>query len=322
MPDDPVPAPAPKRTRSTRRTHPAFDAASLYEYPQHLKDAMGDLPGAPGVYIFHGQADDLPLYIGKSVHLRNRVLSHLRTEDEARMLRQTQRIEHIRTAGEIGALLLESQLIKQKQPLFNQKLRRNRQLCAWRASWVTPVRQTTQVTYVSEHDNGRNLQLDIVHANSLNFATTANLFGLFASRHAAKEALITLADDHRLCHGALGLEKLVAGKPCFRHMVKRCAGVCCGKETRGAHDQRLMSALIQMQVVCWPYEAAIALVETCPLDDNFVQYHVVRNWCYLGSAPDLASARQLDTVAAGFDADGYKILCKPILQGVIKVVVL
>lgn len=272
---------------------------------------MGDLPGAPGVYIFHGQSGDLPLYIGKSVHLRNRVLSHLRTEDEARMLRQTQRIEHIRTAGEIGALLLESQLIKQKQPLFNQKLRRNRQLCAW---------QVTQ--RAEDEDDHAAIQLDIVHANTLNFATTANLFGLFASRHAAKEALISLADEHRLCHGALGLEKLVAGKPCFRHMVKRCAGVCCGQETRDAHDQRLMTALTQMQVVCWPYESAIALVETCPLDDTFVQYHVVRNWCYLGSALDLAQARQLDAVAAGFDADGYKILCKPILQGVVKVVVL
>ena len=208
MSDDSVPAPTQKRTRSSRRTHPAFDAASQYEYPQHLKDAMGDLPGAPGVYIFHGQTGDLPLYIGKSVHLRNRVLSHLRTEDEARMLRQTQRIEHIRTAGEIGALLLESQLIKQKQPLFNQKLRRNRQLCAW---------QATQ--RAEDEDDHAAILLDIVHANTLNFATTANLFGLFASRHAAKEALISLADEHRLCHGALGLEKLVAGKPCFRHMV-------------------------------------------------------------------------------------------------------
>ena len=98
--------------------------------------------------------------------------------------------------------------------------------------------------------------------------------------------------------------------------------MCCGQETLAAHNERLMTALTRMQVVCWPYESAIALVETCPLDDSFVQYHVVRNWHYLGSAPDVAGARQLDAVAAGFDADGYKILCKPILQGAVKVVVL
>ena len=276
---------------------------SDHPYP-HLKDIIADLPGAPGVYIFHGQAGDLPLYIGKSIHLRNRVLSHLRTADEARMLRQTQRIEHIRTAGETGALLLESQLIKQRQPLFNQKLRRNRQLCAWQAT------------------AGPGVQLTLVQANTLNFGITPHLFGLFASRHAAREALFSLADEHGLCHGALGLEKLVAGKACFRHMVKRCVGVCCAQETRAAHDERLMAALARMQVVCWPYPGAIALVETCPLDAGFVQYHVVRNWCYLGSAPNLAQARLLDTVAAGFDADGYKILCKPILQGQVAVVAL
>ena len=49
---------------------------------------------------------------------------------------------------------------------------------------------------------------------------------------------------------------------------------------------------------------------------------MARNWCYLGSAPNLAQARRLDRVAAAFDADGYKILCKPLLQGAATVVVL
>jgi excinuclease Cho len=42
---------------------------------------------------------------------------------------------------------------------------------------------------------------------------------------------------------------------------------------------------------------------------------VVRNWCYLGSAANVAQARALDVMAAGFDADGYKILCRPVLSG-------
>ncbi len=63
-------------------------------------------------YIFHAAEGTLPLYIGKSVNLRARLLSHMRNPDEARMLRQAARISHIRTAGEIGALLLEAQLIK------------------------------------------------------------------------------------------------------------------------------------------------------------------------------------------------------------------
>ncbi|MCB5392478.1 hypothetical protein LIP47_17190, partial [Eggerthella lenta] len=69
----------------------------------------------------------MPLYIGKSINIRSRVLSHLRTQDEAAMLRQSRRISWICTAGEIGALLLEARLIKEQQPLFNKRLRRNRQ---------------------------------------------------------------------------------------------------------------------------------------------------------------------------------------------------
>jgi excinuclease Cho len=42
---------------------------------------------------------------------------------------------------------------------------------------------------------------------------------------------------------------------------------------------------------------------------------VVRNWCYLGSASHVDEARQLSRVAAGFDADGYRILVRPLLSG-------
>ena len=287
---------APDRAHTRRQA--GSDAGTTGQtdgYP-HLRLAVADLPDAPGVYLFQGQPGDLPLYIGKSIHLRSRVLAHLRAPDEARMLQQTRRIEHIRTAGELGALLLESALIKQQQPLYNRKLRRNRQLCAWQ---VVP---------------GSPLRLQLAAAQTVNFATTPQLYGLFASRHAATEALQALADRHGLCLSVLGLEKGVPGKACFRHMVKRCAGACCGHTSQAAHDARTLAALADMQLVCWPFAGAVALQEVCPLDPQFVQYHVVRNWCYLGSAPNLAQARQLDTVAAGFDADGYKIVCKPILQ--------
>lgn len=107
-----------------------FEAAAIYEYPEHLRPWLEALPKLPGVYQFHGDSDTMPLYIGKSVNLRSRVLSHLRTPEEAAMLRQSRRITWQRTAGELGALLLEARLIKEQQPLFNKRLRRNKQLCA------------------------------------------------------------------------------------------------------------------------------------------------------------------------------------------------
>lgn len=248
------------------------------------------------MYIFHAAEGTLPLYIGKSVNLRARLLSHMRNADEARMLRQAARISHIRTAGEIGALLLEAQLIKQQQPLYNQKLRRNRQLCALRLHEGVP---------------------EVVYSRDMNFAMEPDLYGLYGSRTSALQGLRELADMHKLCYGALGLEKLAKGRACFRAMLNHCNGVCCGRESQADHEQRLLSALETLRVATWPYPGAIGLQER---SDDMQQIHVVRNWCYLGSADTHQQARKLAKVAAGFDADGYKILCRPILTGTARIV--
>ena len=271
---------------------PALKPAAAFEYPGHLRDGLGDLPDAPGVYTFHGQAGDIPLYIGKSIHLRSRVLAHLRNPAEANLLRQTTRISHIRCAGEIGALLLEAQMIKQQQPLLNRLLRRTRQLCSLRLTGERP---------------------EVVAARDIDFASAPDLYGLYASERAALQALRDLADANRLCYAALGLEKPVAGRACFRAMLRQCAGVCRGDESPADHRQRLFTSLEGLRVLCWPHPGAVGLVERWGKEAR--QIHVVRNWCYLGSASRLPQARKLGRVAAGFDADGYKILCRPLLGG-------
>jgi excinuclease Cho len=292
----PTTMPLPRRRRDD------FEESRIYEYPQHLRAAIEDAPTGPGVYTFHGQEGDLPLYIGKSINIRARLLSHLRIPDEARMLRQTQRISHIRTAGEIGALLLEAQMIKAQHPLFNQKLRRNKQLCSLRLTDGVP---------------------EVVYSKDIDFATQPDLYGLFASRHAALDALRAIADQNKLCYSPLGLEKLPPGKACFRAAIRQCAGVCRGDESPQAHRDRLFTSLLALHVECWPHPGAVGLVER---DEHLTQIHVVRHWCYLGSASTLAQARQLSQeasqVAEGFDADGYKILCKPVLTGSVEIVAL
>ena len=91
------------------RHHKDLEDSQLYTYPHHLRAAVENAPTSAGIYVFHGERDDLPLYIGKSVNIRARLLSHLRTPAEARLLRQTRRITYTCTAGEIGAVLLEAQ---------------------------------------------------------------------------------------------------------------------------------------------------------------------------------------------------------------------
>jgi excinuclease Cho len=230
------------------------------------------------------------------------LLSHLRAPDEARMLRQTQRISHIRTAGEIGALLLEAQMIKAQHPVFNQKLRRKQELCSLHMRGEVP---------------------QVVDARDIDFASQPDLYGLYASRHAALDALRAIADQNMLCYGLLGLEKLAPGKACFRATIRQCAGVCRGDESPEVHRERLLSSLQALRVACWPYPGAVGLVER---DAELMQIHVVQHWCYLGSATTLAGARQLRQeschVAAHFDADSYKILCRPVLTGGVEILTL
>ena len=285
-----------RRTSRFRLDDPDLDPSAIYAYPEHLRQAIDDLPAAPGVYVFHGDEADLPLYIGKSVNLRHRVLSHLRNVEEARMLRQTKRISYLRTAGEIGALLLEASMIKRLYPLFNQKLRRTRQMCSVRLREGRP---------------------EVVYSKDINFATEPGLYGLFGSRHAALEHLRSIADAQRLCLGLLGLERVARGRACFRAMVNRCAGACRGDESREEHQMRLEAALAQTQIVCWPYPGAVGLVERF---EDMSQVHVIQNWCYLGSADTLEAARLLERQAPGFDSDGYKILCRPLLSGTAQIV--
>jgi excinuclease Cho len=279
-----------------RRRRTDFEHSASAEDLQHLRAAIEGVPQAAGVYTFHGEAGDLPLYIGKSVNLRSRLLSHLRNADEARMLRQTRRISHTRTAGEMGALLLEAQLIKQLKPLFNQKLRESRQCCSWQLIGPKP---------------------ELVYSNDLDFAVAPQLYGLFGSRQAGLQALRDMADQHRLCYGALGLEKLAAGKACFRAAIRQCAGVCRGDETPEQHHQRLLDGLQPWGIEPWPWGGAIAVIER---DEELTQVHALNRWSYLGSAATLQEARALQGQPAAFDADVYKILLRPLLSGSAQIV--
>lgn len=288
----------PEFTVARRQSVPRleFEAAAVYEYPEHLRPFLESLPSVPGVYLFHSESDTLPLYIGKSVNIRSRVLSHLRTPEEAAMLRQSRRISWIGTAGEIGALLLEARLIKEQQPLFNKRLRRNRQLCALTL---------------------RGGKVDVVYSRDVDFSHAPDLFGLFANRRAALAALQSLADEQRLCYGRLGLEPLSRGRACFRAALKRCAGVCCNKESPQEHDARLQASLEKLRVICWPWKNAIALRESRA---QMTQYHVINNWLWLGAVDTLEDAATLVQTPAGFDHDGYKILCKPLVAGTCEII--
>ncbi len=258
--------------------------------------SLSALPNAVGIYIFRGEGT-LPLYIGKSLDIRSRVMAHLRADDEAAMWSQARRVDFIETAGEIGALLLEARLIKQLSPLFNIRLRRLRNLCSVRLNQGMGA-----------------LSPEVVSARQVEFGQTDGLYGVFSSVHAAKLKLRDLADQNRLCLGLLGLEK-VGARGCFGLQLKTCLGACVGREERAAHDRRLFSALQGLKVHTWPFEQAVDLVEA---RGAWQQRHRVDRWRHLGSWCSL-SDRFEPLQQPGFDLDTYKILVRPVMLNLVRI---
>ena len=268
--------------------------ATGYRYPDHIDRASLDaLPRHPGVYLFIGH-DGFPVYIGKSVCVRSRVLSHLRTPEEAAMLRDTARVEFRRTAGDIGALLLESRLIKEMQPSYNALLRMVRD------TYALALDESSMTARVCRSG----------------WQQGARAFGLFGSRASAEEGLRALARRHGLCPALLGLEGQIRGRGCFSRQLGRCRGACIGTETAEAHGERLRAALTGLQEAVWPYAGAVGIVER---GAQLKQVHVVDRWAYLGSL----EGRQRRLKATGqplVDVDTYKILAAPLLGGSFEIV--
>ncbi|MEK9689927.1 MAG: exonuclease domain-containing protein [Burkholderiaceae bacterium] len=269
---------------------------SQSSWPSHLDaDALDEMPDTPGVYIFYGEKR-FTLYVGKSKHLRQRVLSHFSGDHahgkELSLSMQVRQIEWHETPGEIGALLLEAYLVKQLAPSHNVRLRRNKSLCAWRFSTET------------------NAPPSLVWTQDLDAGAQDDLYGLFTSQRHAQTWLTTLAETHQLCKGRLGLEKVKPKQPCFGRQLRQCKGVCVGEEAPNLHDLRLLAAMVDRKVATWPFAGPVGFVERSK-DKTQTAIHVVDRWCYLGTATQEGEcADLLETARPQFDPDIYKILRK------------
>jgi DNA polymerase-3 subunit epsilon len=260
--------------------------------PTYLDASLAeDLPPGHGVYLFYGE-NSLPLYIGKSVNLRKRVLSHFAADHQAAkemaLSQQVRRVEWRETHGELGSLLLESSLVKQLLPIHNRRLRRSSEFCLWR---------------LIELADG-SLRPEAVRSIDLGPGVPEGLYGLFRSEPAARRALHDLADEHSLCHGQLGLQRCAPGHPCFARQLGRCFGVCTGAETVAAHNRRLLDALAAHQLARWPHAGPVGVREGPEL-------HVLDQWCHLGTARCESEVFDLlDNTRPTLDLDIYLILRK------------
>lgn len=92
-----------------------------------VREKVKNLPATSGVYLMKDKAGGV-LYVGKAISLKKRVQSYFRPSRGAvsktdLLVKEIADIDHIPTASEAEALILEAGLIKQYHPKYNVELR-------------------------------------------------------------------------------------------------------------------------------------------------------------------------------------------------------
>ncbi|HET9112749.1 MAG TPA: exonuclease domain-containing protein [Burkholderiales bacterium] len=289
----------------------AFAAQELLQAPPSLPggieaELVERLPETPGVYLFFGE-NSLPLYIGKSINIRQRVLAHFSGDHAAakamRISQEIRHIEWIETAGEFGALLLESRLIKERQPVYNRRLRRQNELYSWRIADTAEIRPAVA----------------LARGDDIRPEALGELFGVFRSRRQALEALRLIADRHRLCPQALGLESGTG--PCFAYQLKRCDGVCAGKQSTTIHYLKFRQAMMAHRLKAWPYSGRIGIQEHNTLNDKSV-IHIFEHWVHLATVDSGSDLEEMAYAKSEpvFDLDTYRLLVKELCRPDVKII--
>lgn len=264
--------------------------------PSNLSEEdLEKIPEAPGAYTFYGDENTI-LYIGKSINLRERVMSHFSNDHlsstDMKISRQIKSIEATETAGELGALLLESTLIKKNQPLFNRLLRDARKMLV-----LLKTKDKNGYSTVSQ-DTLDNVEIDRI----------SDVLGIFKSNKQAKEFLYTVAKEYKLCPKILGLDK--SSKYCFYYHLGQCLGACAKLEFNLKYNLRFDEAFYKSKIKQWNFDTPILIKEK----GNKEEVHIVDKWCYLGSIKNEADTLKEIIHEYRFDIDTYKILARYILN--------
>lgn len=258
--------------------------------PAHLNnDILKNISDDYGVYLIYGD-NDLPLYIGKSKQVKTRLLSHfgqdVHNSKEMSLSQQAKKIDVIPCSGELDALLTESAQIKQRQPILNRRLRRQKDLFSFQISTNTHGYDT----------------LNIVPMHHVQFNQQQRYYGLFHSKSDAQKAIKSIISNTDLCLQTLGIEKGSSNRPCFRHQLHQCSGACINKITATTHNLKLALALQKIKLADWPFTSYAYIKEQ-------QKYHIFHQWIYLGSA---SNNDQLHTILSQpqgqLDRDIYQII--------------
>jgi excinuclease ABC subunit C len=185
-----------------------------------IEEKIQHLPDRPGVYLFKGTRGE-DLYIGKALSLRKRVQGYFqgreaqseRSERVTALLPQIRDLEVIITDNELEALILESTLIKERQPRYNIVLKDDKHYPFLRLDLTDPWPRLQVVRRVKEDQ-------------ALYFGPYVPATTMWQLLH-----LLNKTFPLRKCTNIQGR------RLCLDYHLGRCLGPCEGLVSKAEYDQ-------------------------------------------------------------------------------------
>ncbi|MBN2209158.1 MAG: excinuclease ABC subunit UvrC [Candidatus Coatesbacteria bacterium] len=174
---------------------------------------LTDLPSQPGVYIMKDAQGNV-IYVGKAKNLLHRLRSYLHPERAGAkvqaLIQKARDVEYIVTANELEALILESNLVKERKPRYNIELKDDKQY---------PYLKITSETFP---------RLQIVRRFKKD---GARYFGPFVPTHAIRTTLKLIYTVFKVRNCKRELPTTRTDVPCLNYQTHRCLAPCVGKVT-------------------------------------------------------------------------------------------
>ena len=177
----------------------------------NIEEELKKLPDKPGVYLMHDK-NDIIIYIGKAVVLKNRVRQYFQSSRNLspkiqQMVQKIAWFEYIVVDSEVEALVLECNLIKEHQPKYNTMLKDDKHYPYIR---LTVQEEYPRIMLARERKKDK-----------------AKYFGPYTSASAVQDTIELLKKTYfiRTCNKVLPRD-IGKERPCLYYHLGQCKAPC------------------------------------------------------------------------------------------------
>jgi excinuclease ABC subunit C len=208
-----------------------------------LEEKVKTAPDKPGSYVFT-DADGTVLYVGKTISLRKRLSDWFSPSNTSRspwgdaMIARVANVEYTVVDSEVEALILEWNLIREHEPLFNVRLADDKSYPYLKLTTDEPF---PRLMIVRELPKAARPRIGSVRGprafqdpkkRELHRSSRGKYFGPYTSTKAMRRMIRMASELFGLRPCRYKIEPGQPPPPCLDRHIRRCAGPCMGNVTQ------------------------------------------------------------------------------------------